>query len=59
MNFATVQDVLAARKRIGAYLPRTPLHTYPALNQLIGAEVYVKHENSQPVGASRCAAAST
>ena len=51
MIFPTMQDVLAARKRIGRYLPRTPLHTYPALNELIGAEVYVKHENYQPVGA--------
>ncbi len=51
MILPTMQDVLAARKRIGRYLPRTPLHTYPALNDLIGAEVYVKHENYQPVGA--------
>jgi threonine dehydratase len=51
MQFPTMQDVLEARKRIGVYLPRTPLNTYPALNELIGAEVYVKHENYQPVGA--------
>src|SRR5436305_12990625 len=51
MSFPAMQDVLAARKRIAAYLPRTPLHTYPALNELIGAEVFVKHENYQPVGA--------
>src|ERR1051326_946446 len=51
MTFPTMHDVLAARRRIGHYLPRTPLHTYPALNELIGAEVYVKHENYQPVGA--------
>ncbi len=51
MNFPAFQDVISARKRIGRYLARTPLHTYPALNALIGAEVYVKHENYQPVGA--------
>src|SRR5436305_10802970 len=51
MSFPAMQDVLAARKRIAAYLPRTPLHTYPAINELVGAEVYVKHENYQPVGA--------
>lgn len=51
MNFPTMRDVLAARKRIARYLPRTPLHSYPALNELIGAEVYVKHENHHPVGA--------
>jgi threonine dehydratase len=51
MRFPTMTDVLDARKRILPYLPRTPLHVYPALNDLIGAEVYVKHENYQPVGA--------
>ncbi len=51
MIFPTMQDVLAARKTIDQYLPQTPLHTYPALNELVGAEVYVKHENYQPVGA--------
>jgi threonine dehydratase len=27
------------------------MHSYPAINQLIGAEVFIKHENYQPVGA--------
>lgn len=51
MSFPTFQDVLAARNRIRPYLPPTPLHTYPALNALMGTQVYVKHENYQPVGA--------
>ena len=45
----TFQDVLAARERIRPHLCPTPLHTYPALNELIGAQVYVKHENHQPI----------
>ena len=44
-------DVLAARARIAPYLPRTPLYSYPALDLLTGAELRVKHENHQPVGA--------
>jgi threonine dehydratase len=32
-------------------LPPTPLHRYAALDALLGTEVYVKHENYQPVGA--------
>jgi len=44
-------DVLEARRRIAPYLARTPLHAYPALNELVGTEVFVKHENYQPVGA--------
>jgi threonine dehydratase len=45
------QDVLLARRQIRPYLPRTPLHSYPAINTLLGTEVYIKHENYQPVGA--------
>jgi threonine dehydratase len=51
MDNPTFQDVLLAHRRIRPYLARTPLHTYPALNRLVGTEVYVKHENYQPVGA--------
>jgi threonine dehydratase len=42
---------MRARRQIRAYLPRTPMHSYPAINELIGAEVFIKHENYQPVGA--------
>jgi threonine dehydratase len=45
------RDVLLAQRQIRPYLVRTPLHRYPALDALIGTEVYVKHENYQPVGA--------
>jgi threonine dehydratase len=44
-------DVLAARQRIASYLGPTPLYRYPALDELTGARVWVKHENHQPVGA--------
>lgn len=47
----TFQDVLQARLRIRPYLARTPLYSYPALDELVGTKVYVKHENYQPVGA--------
>ncbi len=33
------------------YLPPTPLHRYPVLDALLDAEVYIKHENYQPIGA--------
>ena len=51
MQQPTFRDVLAAQRRIRPHLARTPLHSYPALNELLGTEVYVKHENYQPVGA--------
>ncbi len=51
MISVTFTDVLQARRQLRPYLPRTPLHRYPALDALLGTEVYVKHENYQPVGA--------
>jgi threonine dehydratase len=44
-------DVLAARARIAPYLRPTPLYRYPALDALAGGQIWVKHENHQPVGA--------
>lgn len=50
-NLPTFADVLRAQKTIRPYLPPTPLHHYPGLSKLTGAEIYVKHENYQPIGA--------
>jgi threonine dehydratase len=47
----TLADVLEARSRIAPYLRPTPLHRYATLGGLLDAEVWVKHENHQPVGA--------
>jgi len=41
--------VVAAQLRIGPYLRPTALHRYPALDQLVGTETWVKHENHQPI----------
>ncbi len=43
--------ILEARQRISPYLKPTPLHFYPLLSELVGADIYVKHENYQPTGA--------
>ena len=51
MELPDFRDVLLAQRRIRPYLPRTPMHTYPAINALLGTEVYIKHENYQAVGA--------
>lgn len=51
MTAPSFLDVLAARRRIAPYLRPTPLYAYEKLNRLVGAEVFVKHENHQPVGA--------
>jgi threonine dehydratase len=47
----TLDDVRAARDRIALHLQPTPLYRYPVLAELVGTEVWVKHENHQPVGA--------
>lgn len=47
----TLRDVIAARPRVYRYLKPTPLYHYAGLSELIGAKVWVKHENHQPVGA--------
>jgi threonine dehydratase len=47
----TLADVLEAKLRIAPHLRPTPLFGYGALDELLGASVFVKHENHQPVGA--------
>lgn len=51
MNLPTFHDVLRAQRQIRPYLARTPLHRYPALDDLLGTATWIKHENYQPVGA--------
>ena len=51
MDAPTLADVLAARRRIRAHLDPSPLRSYPSIDRLVGAEVWVKHENLLPTGA--------
>lgn len=55
----TLTDVLEARRRISPHLHTTPLFGYASLNELLGTEVLVKHENHQPVGAFKVRGGST
>jgi len=50
-HIPTLQDVIAARPHVYRYLKSTPLYHYPTLSDLLGAKIWVKHENHQPVGA--------
>ena len=47
----TFADVLDARRTIAPHLRPTPLHRWAGLEELVGTEVWVKHENHQPIGA--------
>ncbi len=51
MHTPTFLDVLCAKQNIAPHLPRTPLFKYPALDAATGLDLYVKHENYQPIGA--------
>ncbi len=51
MKIPTFIDVVRARAVITHYLKPTPLYRYPALDRLLDASVYIKHENYQPIGA--------
>jgi threonine dehydratase len=50
-SIPTLKDVLEAKARISPYITRTSLHKHLALDKLIGADTYVKHENHQILGA--------
>lgn len=47
----TIDDVVAARRRLAPYLTPSPLRHYPLLDELVGhgVRVMVKHENHLPV----------
>lgn len=44
-------DVLDARRLLAPYLDRTPLRRYPLLDESLGAQAFLKHENHLPTGA--------
>ena len=50
-GWPSLSDIFAARTRIQNHVIRTPLHRHISLDKFIGANVYVKHENHQKLGA--------
>jgi len=51
MNFPSAADIQAAHERIKPYVHRTPVLTSQTLNELSGAEIFIKPENLQKIGA--------
>lgn len=47
----TIQDVLDARRQISSHIYRTPLRRVAGLCELLDADIWVKHENMQVLGA--------
>ncbi|WP_022667074.1 threonine ammonia-lyase [Desulfospira joergensenii] len=46
----SLSNILGAREILKNYLSPTPLGRYPSLDRLIGAKVFIKHENHNPTG---------
>jgi threonine dehydratase len=51
MNAPSLEDVEAARPRVYTHMQPTPLLHHPLLDEWIGCETWVKHENHNPTGA--------
>jgi len=51
MQLPTLQQIQTAQAIIYSAMPPTPQYTWPLLNQRIGTEAWIKHENHSPVGA--------
>jgi threonine dehydratase len=47
----TIDDVYQARERLRGVLRPTPLARHPLLNEALGLDIHVKHENHNPTGA--------
>ena len=50
MRIPSLDEIRSAARVVHATLPATPQFCWPLLCQRTGAEVWVKHENHQPVG---------
>jgi len=49
--FPTLADLRAAAELVYRFMPATPQYIWPQINERAGAEVWIKHENHNPVGA--------
>src|SRR5258705_2184906 len=50
-SWPTIDDVRDAQPRVYAVMQRSPLLRHPLLEQWLGCEAWVKHENPNPTGA--------
>ena len=46
----SIAEIIRARGIVGRHIVPTPLTRYQGLSKLIGADIYVKHENHNPTG---------
>jgi len=51
MSLPSLDQIHEAQSLIYRHIPPTPQYTWPLINQRLGAEAWIKHENHSPVGA--------
>ncbi len=51
MALPSLDEIHAAQELIYRYMPPTPQYSWPLINQRLGTEAWIKHENHTPVGA--------
>ncbi len=51
MKLPSLDQIRAARELVYRYMPPTPQYSWPLLNERLGTEAWIKHENHTPVGA--------
>jgi threonine dehydratase len=51
MTLPTIEQIRDAQNLVYRYMPPTPQYSWPLINQRLGAEAWIKHENHTPVGA--------
>jgi threonine dehydratase len=51
MQLPSLDQIRAAQALVYRFMPPTPQYTWPLLNERLGAEAWVKHENHTPAGA--------
>jgi threonine dehydratase len=51
MQLPTLSQIHEAQTLVYRHMPATPQYTWPLMNQRIGAEAWIKHENHSPLGA--------
>jgi len=51
MTLPSLTEIREAQDVLYRYMPPTPQYSWPLINQRLGTEVWIKHENHTPVGA--------
>jgi len=51
MQLPTLQEIESAQTIVYSAMPPTPQYSWPLLNQRLGTQAFIKHENHSPVGA--------